>query len=126
MFKSRITLMALLFGPAIVLLGACTTAPVGSQTGGQQVAEEFVKMEATFRFDGMPETLKLTGTTSVANGWEYTYEFDSRHAGYGNRTGQVLAQVITHHKAVVRVEGGRVTTGVMDGKWDMVKTQMLP
>jgi len=82
-------------------------------------------MEATFRYDGISETLKLTSTTSVADGWKFVLEFDSQHAGYGNRTGQILAQVITHHVAVVTVQAGRVTSAIMDDKWDMVKGQEL-
>ena len=103
----------------------CTQSPAGSREGSQRVAEEFVRLETTFRFDGIPETLEVTSTTSVANGWEYTIEFDSRHAGYGNRSGQMLAQVITHHTAEITVQAGLVTTAIMDGVWDMVNQRML-
>lgn len=104
---------------------ACNQSPVGSREESQRVAEEFTRLEATFRFDGIPETLKVTGTTSVADGWRYTIEFDSRHAGYGNRSGQMLAQVITHHTAEVTVQAGRVTKAVMDEVWDMISLRML-
>jgi len=99
---------------------ACIQSPVGSREGSQRVAEEFVRLEATFRFDGIPETLKVTGTTSVADGWRYKIEFDSQHAGYGNRSGQVLAEVITHHTAEITVQTGLVTMAIMDGEWDMI------
>jgi hypothetical protein len=99
---------------------SCTGSNTGSQEQSRRVAFEFVKQEATYRFDGIPETLKVTGTTSAGSGWKYTVAFDSRHAGYGNRTGQVLAEVITHHTAEVTVEGGKVTRAVMDGQWDMI------
>ncbi|MFC1994843.1 hypothetical protein ACFLVK_00335 [Chloroflexota bacterium] len=92
--------------------------------GSQRVAEEFVRLEATFRFDGIPETLEVTSTTSVGNGWKYTIEFDSRHAGYGNRSGQALAEVITHHVAEVTVQAGLVTMAIMDGEWDMIKQRI--
>ncbi len=108
------------------MISACAKPQPGSEEHSRQVAEEFVKMEATFRFDGIPETFKLSSTTSVANGWKYTIEFDSQHPGYGNRTGQVLAQVITHHIAAVNVSEGRVVSAIMDNKWDMVKQQELP
>jgi hypothetical protein len=67
----------------------------------------------------MTETLELTGTTQTDNGWQFTYEFDSRHAGCGDRTGEMLAQVVTHHAAVITVEEGKVTVAVMDDYWDM-------
>jgi hypothetical protein len=104
---------------------ACTQTLVDSKEEGQQIAEEFVKTEATFRFDGIPETLELTNIASIANGWQYIIEFDSQHAGYGDRSGQILAQVITHHAAEVTVQAGLVTAAVMDGVWDMVKQQMV-
>ena len=110
----------------VLICTACGGPSVGSKEYSQNVAEEFVRLETTFRFDGIPETLEVTSTTSVGNGWEFTIEFDSRHAGYGNRSGQVLAQVITHHTVEVTVEGGLgVTKAIMDNVWDMVNQQML-
>ncbi len=99
---------------------SCTQSNTGSQEGGQKVALEFVKQEATYRFDGIPETLKVTGTTSIGNGWKFTIEFDSRHGGYGNRTGQALDLVITHHRAEITVQAGKVTQAIMDERWDMI------
>ena len=124
-FTRLINLFALLIIVASVFTG-CTKPSVGSKEHSQGVAEEFVRLETTFRFDGIPETLEVNSTTSVGNGWQFTIEFDSRHAGYGNRSGQVLAQVITHHIAEVTVEGGLgVTKAVMDKVWDMVNQRML-
>ena len=103
---------------------ACTQSPAGSREGSQRVAKEFVRLETTFRFDGIPETLEVTSTTSVGNGWKYTVEFDSRHAGYGNRSGQALAEVITHHVAEVTVQAGLIATAIMDGEWDMINQRI--
>jgi len=124
---SKITLICMYTLLVILTLvsSACTESPAGSREGSQRVAKEFVRLETTFRFDGIPDTLKATSTTSVANGWKYTVEFDSRHAGYGNRSGQILAQVITHHTAEITVEAGRVTSAIMDGVWDMINQRML-
>ena len=108
-----------------ILAGACDQPRAGSQEQGQQVAREFVRVEATFRFDGISGTLRLTDTTSVADGWRYRFEFDSRHAGYGNRTGLVLAEVVTHHTAEITVQAGSVTSAIMDGVYDMVEQRML-
>jgi hypothetical protein len=110
----------------IALTGSsCSKSSTTSREDSKRIAEEFVKQEATFRFDGMADTLKVTGSTSVVDGWKIIIEFDSRHAGYGDRTGQILAQVITHHAAEVTVQSGKITTAVMDGVWDMVNQQML-
>jgi hypothetical protein len=109
----------------LVLMMLGTTACSGktyTEAESKQIAEDFVQNEATFVFDGMEETLELTDTAKVENGWQFTYKFDSAQAGYGDRTGQMLAQVITPHTAVITVISGKVTAAVMDGYWDM-KTQ---
>jgi len=105
-----------------------------TQENSRKIAEQFVRQRPTFVFDGMEETLVLANTTGTASktvseegaspqktGWEFTFEFDSRHAGYGDRTGQMLAQVITHHVAVVSVVDLEVTSAIMDGRWDMIQ-----
>jgi hypothetical protein len=101
-------------------IGACNALPAVSQAESERVALEFVESEGTYRFDGLPGTLEVTGTSPVSDGWTFTVEFDSAHAGFGDRTGQMLAQVITHHSAAVTVRDGRVTAAVMDMVWDMV------
>ena len=74
---------------------ACIQPSAGPQEENQRIAKEFVKREATFQFDGIPDTLKMISITPVGDGWEYTIGFDSQHAGYGNRSGQVLAEMLT-------------------------------
>jgi len=107
-----------------------------TQKKSLQIAEEFVKTSRTFTFDGMEESLVLTNTAAFSSktispendhasyqklGWVFTFEFDSRHAGYGDRAGQVLAQVITHHVAEIMVEELVVTSAVMDTRWNMIE-----
>lgn len=120
MFKTRLySLLALLL--IIVCAGvACSQSPAASRDAAQRVADEFVKSEATYMFDGIPDTLKLTSSASSEDGFEFTFEFDSRHAGYGNRSGQILAEVITHHEAQLTVADGKVKSATMDMTWDMI------
>lgn len=99
---------------------ACNQLTANPQEEGRRIAEEFVKKEATFKFDGLPTTLKTTVTTAADDGWQYTVEFDSAHAGYGDRTGQVLAPVITRHTCKITIVKERVTAALMDGAWDMI------
>jgi hypothetical protein len=105
--------------------GACSNPTAYTQEDSSTIAKAFVKADATYAFDGMPETLQLMNTAAVENGWQFICEFDSRHAGYGDRNGQMLAQVITHHAAVITVQKGEVTSGVMDWVWDMIKQQLI-
>jgi len=118
-----------------LLAGACArptpTSPEPvkpvSQKDSQQIAEEFVRNSPTFIYDGSEDTLILTETATqqCPYCWQFNLEFDSRHSGYGDRTGQVLAQVITHHKASITVEQGEVTYAVIDYKWDMISQQVV-
>ena len=117
---------------------ACTDAgnEPGNQTGNftavsQQesysVAEDFVRNSPTFRYDGIDETLEFTAVNTLRclYCWEFVFEFDCRHSGYGDRTGQILAPVITHHSAKVVVVEGDVAHGVLDGQWDMLVQEFI-
>jgi|GEM_PF-2770129 PGF-CTERM protein len=93
----------------------------------REIAEEYLLNTLTFRFDGIEDSLKLvdTNTLECPYCWEFVFEFQCRHAGYGNRTGQMLAQVITLHTARIIVEQGRVTSAIMDEKWDMLEQKVI-
>lgn len=93
----------------------------------QRIAEEFVRNSPTFIYDGMEGTLILTDTLTLRCPycWVFSFEFDSGHAGYGDRTGQVLAEVITRHRAVIGVEQLEITSAVMDDKWDMIRQTIV-
>lgn len=98
-----------------------------SKEESQRIAEEFVKNSPTFIFDGIVDTLRLTETLTARCPycWLFIFEFDSRNAGYGDRTGQALAEVITPHRAAIAVEQLEITSAVMDDKWDMITQQMI-
>jgi hypothetical protein len=119
-----------------VLAGGCASGE-GAQDDGvtevsqdesRSIARAYVVNSPTFRFDGMEETLELVSedTLRCPYCWEFVFEFDSRHSGYGDRTNQALAQVITPHTARITVQEGEVVSAVMDGKWDMMKQELLP
>ncbi|MEM3040807.1 MAG: hypothetical protein QXG97_02110 [Nitrososphaerota archaeon] len=93
-----------------------------------KVAVEFIRSSPTFQFDGIPETLMLKDYNlleSVPPKHVVTVVFYCRQSGYGNRTGQVLAQVITHHEAVITVVDSTVTSAVIDQIWDEINQRIL-
>jgi hypothetical protein len=98
-----------------------------TQEESLQIAKQFVRNEATFVFDGISDSLRLIDTITLRcpSCWQFVFRFESRQAGYGDRTGQMLAQVITPHEAVVTVEQGEVKSAVIDEKWDMINQQLL-
>jgi hypothetical protein len=123
-------LAACLIMVALVVLAAAVPACSSSgytQERSQQIAQNAVVHEPTYVFDGMPETLKLVSTRTLESpdSWTFTFEYSSRHGGYGDRSGQIVTQAITPHQAVVTVQQGKITSAVLDGKWDMILQKMI-
>ena len=98
------------------------TGPVGS-SASVQAAEDFVRNSPTFRFDGIEDTFKLESSRAIKfcpGCYEYTFYFESRHPGVGDRTGIRLRDIITPHRVVVNITyETNVVMGVMDDSWDI-------
>ena len=94
----------------------------------RDITRDFVINSPTFKFDGIMNTLVLTEniTLRCPYCWQFVFGFDSSHSGYGDRTGQVLLEVITHHRAVVTVDNGQVSYAIMDRCWYMVEQELIP
>jgi len=108
--------------------GACKEEnTVMTEEQARQLAEDFVRNSPTFAFDGIENTLELVDKEYIEedNTYLFTFQFESAHAGYGDRTGQMLAQVITPHEAIITVSGDAVISAIMDGVWDMKEQKML-
>lgn len=99
-----------------------------------QIAWHFVSLSPTFSFDGISESLKVVEVTESrlvddecvqATMFEVLVYFESRHAGYGDRTGEMLLTVITPHEARLVISDGQVLSAVMDGVWDMIAQQRI-
>ena len=97
------------------------------EADARRVAEEFVRNSPTFVFDGIPATLDVGETLypDLENTWTFVIRFESAHAGYGDRTGQMVAEVITPHEAHITVANGEVVSALMDGKWDMLAQRLV-
>ena len=95
----------------------------------KQKAKQWVEQNApTYVYDGQDlqfieeRGLDLVGCEDC---YEYEFEFTSRHAGYGNREGEMVAQVLTDHNIVVTVEDGNVTKAITDEKFDEMTGELL-
>ena len=93
----------------------------------QEIAEDYLRNSPTFRFDGIEESLThvVTNAMRCPSCWEFVFEFQCRHAGYGDRTGQMVAQVVTPHTARIVVNRGQVASAIMDEEWDMMQQRMI-
>jgi len=112
--------------PVTRSLSVIYTAP-SPEMQARKLAEEFVRNNPTFVFDGIEETLRLAETLypDIENAWTFVFHFESRHVGYGDRAGQMLAQVITSHEAMITIEQGEVKSAIMDEKWDMLAQEFV-
>ncbi|NQU96852.1 MAG: DUF333 domain-containing protein [Chloroflexi bacterium] len=88
----------------------------------EEIARRFVLNTPTYLFDGSEGSLELVSTMVMRcpSCWTFTFEFKSALAGYGDRTGRDVVEVITPHRAVIAIDHGNVTSAVMDGEWDML------
>lgn len=103
-----------------------------TQVEGVNVAEKFIKNSATYQFDGLGGSLKLIKAEDNPAGTFksviFNFEYQTGHPGHGDRSGQMLAQVVTTHAAVVlvNIEKGEVVSAICDNTWDMIAGQDLP
>ena len=94
---------------------------ISDEEAALQIAKHFILNAPTYAFDGIEGTLRVLETTSLES-WPVQYiviiSFESSHAGFGDRSDEVLAQVVTTHTATVKVVEGRVVQAVIDDAWD--------
>ena len=100
---------------------------VVSQDESQEIAEDYLRNTSTFKYDGIEDSVKLIAihTMRCPYCWEFTFEFQTRHAGHGDRTGEILAQVITTHTARIVVQEGKVVSAVCCDNWDMLRREII-
>lgn len=84
----------------------------------QQIAQNFAQNSSTYSFDGKDLKLENTSALDCPYCWEFNFSFTSTHDGYGNREGQVLAQVITPHQLKIALKEGEVVLAVVDQSFD--------
>ncbi len=95
----------------------------------REIAENWVMENSpTYTFDGsnlsLEEEMQLEDC-QAEDCFEFTFSFESSSAGYGDRTDEVTAQVITSHTMEVVVEGGEVTSAVTDETYSEFDAMML-
>jgi hypothetical protein len=85
----------------------------------KELAEGWIRGAPTYRYDGSGlELVRHVQEKSYPVRHVLTYNFTSSHAGYGNRSDQVTAQVITEHTIKVTIVDGNVLSAIIDEKWD--------
>ncbi len=92
----------------------------------REIAENWIVNSApTYVFDGYD--LSLVDQEEILEGETYyfIFSFESAMAGYGDRTDEIVAQVITPHTIEVIVDKGEVIGAVTDGVYDEIGEEMI-
>jgi SHS2 domain-containing protein len=91
----------------------------------RDIAKNWIKEESlTYVFDG--DNLSLVDESSINdNTYSFLFSFESRAAGYGDRSNEMLAQVVTPHEMEVLVEEGNVIRAVTDNVFSEISGEMI-
>ncbi len=89
------------------------------------LAEEWIRsFSPTYLFDGYD--LKFIDGSEVEEGvFQLVFEFTSSAAGYGDRSDEILAQVITSHVTVITIKQGEVVSAITDGIFSEKEGEMI-
>lgn len=91
----------------------------------KSIAEEWIVNAPTYSFDGSELELQDYQVNEYnPREQTLTYTFVSNNGGYGDRTDQVITEIITNHVIVVTLNNGEVSSAVIDGKWDEMEQVM--
>ena len=133
MTRTRNFITVLIVSLVLLIAGCACNGDTGNSDSpptkqeSQEIAEEFIINSPTFAYDGISDSLKLerTFTARCPSCWVFIFTFECRNSGYGDRTTQELAQVITPHTATIAVEQGEITAAELDEKWDILKQKLF-
>lgn len=134
--RKKLAVIAIIAGAVIAGLAIASFAPMQTElttlppedkdmAESIELARNFLVSGPTFSFDGIKESvdvinpiesLQPVGSDKMQH--IIHIAFDSTHAGYGDRTDQVLAEVITHHTAEITVLDGKIVSAIIDNTWD--------
>ncbi len=94
-----------------------TKTPDESQV--KALAEAWIRGAPTYAWDGSGlQFVNYTQRESFPVRHVLTYTFTSSHAGYGDRSGKMFAQLVTDHSIKITILDDTVESAVIDEKWD--------
>ena len=93
-----------------------------SKEQASAAAFSLIKNSPTFSFDGIKDSIRQVKADSPDNGvtWGLFYTFKTAHPGHGDRSDQVLAQVVTEHAAQIILKKCKISSAVCDNTWDLI------
>ncbi|MDW7732279.1 MAG: hypothetical protein SCH66_07605 [Methanolobus sp.] len=89
------------------------------------IAREWIVNAPTYSFDGSNLTFVDYRSGEHSSEHILTYTFNSSHGGYGNRTDQMVTQVMTNHTIEITLYDRNVVFATIDGVWDEREQSMM-
>lgn len=124
-----VALMSVLLIPAqTTLTNIPETAKDIERNEALGLAQKFVVTTPTFQFDGDINTLDTISIDLLELSpisYLIKFEFDSANNGFGNRAGQDIEKVITHHQMEIIVSEGSIVSAITDQTWDEFNNQYV-
>ena len=127
---SKIYLMLLVASIAVIavlFLAISQNNFFGGDTleNSKTAATNFLINSPTYKFDGYGLNYISTNTLRCSYCWEHVFSFVSKSSGYGDRTGKAAVGNMTFHEEIVKVENGKVTSAIIDNRWDELNQKMI-
>jgi hypothetical protein len=123
-----------LIGLLLVILGVgvyvtrsrSSAGEVYPQEKSREVAQTWItEFSPTYKYDGFELSLKDTKVLSCQSCYEFIFSFQTRHGGYGDRSGKTVPEIITPHVITVIVADGQVSSAITDDKYDEIRQVLL-
>lgn len=96
------------------------------QEDSQAIAKLWIEKNAqTYVFDGSDLKYQRSVEVDCPGCYGFVYTFTSSQAGYGDRSDQMMAQVITPHEIEIFLKEGRVVSAIVDGKFNEINQTLI-
>ena len=93
-----------------------------------KTAIDFLVNSPTFSFDGIIESITVMEIYSIENDptqYVVVLVFNTSHAGWGDREGTFVAQIITPHVIKITIVEDEVIEAIIDDVWDEINQAQL-
>ena len=124
--KSRFIWIVVLLAVFAVFFWLVALKEDPSMENAEKIASQWIVEESlTYVYDGFD--LELVKAEKIEDStYRFKYDFTSRHGGYGNRSDQVVTQVLSDHTMIVIVKDGKISYAATDQHFDEVTGGILP
>lgn len=121
------SILPIIFSLLIILVSCIEkeTTKEYSLEESKKIAESFVINSLTYSSDGSNLRLIDSNKLRCDNCFIFVFEFTSSHAGFGDRSEKVIAEVVIEHVISVIVQNDEVVQAIIDNRWNEIKQKPI-